>query len=317
MSQAWIARQAMGHISGQLLRHLLVMAAAPLPGRWDAPLTRAAMRSQAIGWPLRQSRYAAALCHLQALGLDHADAMEQAALHVAIELLRDVRFRRYEIRRPAQWRRRIHDMQWNDPHHYWQEMAGSGGLIALLHTGEYRLAVARVIEAHPQPAHVLVPALCREGDAMFQALKSLEAFGHRVDVVHPSEPHLATTMFRHLRRGGTAVAFVDLPAAIGPQRFGDPVHCQFLGRDAHLALAPLQLAAKAGCPVLVAASWIGHRGSGHLELLHHVQSLAAPDAVQALLQVASDFIWQDPANWFLLDRLDSHLHARQQARALA
>jgi lauroyl/myristoyl acyltransferase len=317
MSQAWIARQAMGHISGQLLRHLLVMAAAPLPGRWDAPLMRAAMGSQAIGWPLRQSRYAAALCHLQALGLDHADAIEQAALHVAIELLRDVRFRRYEIRRPAQWRRRIHDMQWNDPHHYWQEMAASGGLIALLHTGEYRLAVARVIEAHPQPAHVLVPALCREGDAMFQALKSLEAFGHRVDVVHPGEPGLATALFRHLRRGCTAVAFIDLPAAIGPQRFGDPVRCRFLGRDARLALAPLQLAAKAGCPVLLAASWISRHGTGHLELLHRAGSLTTPDAVQAVLQSASDFITHDPSNWFLLDRLDNYLHARPQPRSLA
>ncbi|MDV9043872.1 hypothetical protein [Stenotrophomonas sp. RAC2] len=317
MSQAWIARKAVGQVSGQLLRHLLVMAAAPLPGRLDAPIMRAAMCSQVVGGPLRQSRYAAAFCHLQALGLDRADAIEQAALHVAIELLRDVRFRRYEIQHLAQWRRRIHAMEWNDPEGWWSSMADCGGLIALLHTGEYRLAVARVIEAHPRPTHVLVPALCQKGDTMYRALKSLEAFGHRVDVVHPSAPHLATTLFRHLRRGGTAVVFVDLPAAIGPQRFGDPVRCQFLGRDALLALAPLQLANKAGCPVLLAASWIGRRGSGHLELLHYSQSPTAPDGIQALLKTASDFISQDPANWFLLDRLDSHLHARQEPRALA
>ncbi|MGG2099460.1 hypothetical protein [Stenotrophomonas sp. NRRL B-14846] len=264
---------------------------------------------------LGSTRSRAAECHLQALGATPAAARAEAARHVALELLRNARFRRYEIRDPSAWRQRIHAMTVSDPQQLWRA-SSPARMIALLHTGEYRLAVARVVELHDRPTRFLVPALCTEGDPMHRALKSLEQFGHSIEVVHPATPNLALTMLRRLRSGTTVIAFIDMPAAIGQQRFADPVRCRLLGRDAHMALAPLQLAATAGSPVLLAGALMEPDSGGQLTLLHHAEDLKQPGSTQALLDAASAHIQSDPANWFLLDRLDSYLRVYKDARPL-
>lgn len=314
-SAAWQLRQIAGLLATQLLWHGAAAATGTLSDRQDRRITRV------VQWGLRGlpalgfTRYRAADCHLQALGAAPAAARAEAARHVALELLRNGRFRRYEINNPSVWRRRIHDMAVSDPQQLWRANSSSR-MIALLHTGEYRLAVARAVELHDRPSRFLVPALCSEGDPMHRALKSLEQFGHSIEVVHPATPNLALTMLRRLRSGTTVIAFIDMPAAIGHQRFADPVHCQFLERDAHVALAPLQIAAAAGCPVLLAGALMAPDSGGQLKLLHHGEDLKQSGSTQALLDAASAHIQSDPANWFLLDRLDSYLRVYKDARPL-
>ncbi|AEM51470.1 hypothetical protein [Stenotrophomonas maltophilia] len=314
-STAWQLRQIAGLLSAQLFWHGAAAATGTLSDRQDQVINRVAQSGLRALPTLGSSRYRAADCHLQALGATPAAARAEAARHVALELLRNARFRRYEIRDPSVWRRRIHGMALSDPQQLWRA-SSPARMIALLHTGEYRLAVARAVELHNRPTRFLVPALCTEGDPMHRALKSLEQFGHSIEVVHPSTPNLALRMLRRLRSGTTVIAFIDMPAAIGHQRFADPVHCRFLGRDARMALAPLQLAAAAGCPVLLAGALMAPDSGGQLKLLHHAEDPKQPGSTQALLDAASAHIQSDPANWFLLDRLDSYLRVYKDARPL-
>lgn len=261
-------------------------------------------------------RYRAALANLAILDLHGVDAMRQARRHVVLELLRDVRFRRWEIHDPLQWRRRIRATRWDDPHRLWLRASKGRRLIALLHTGDHRLAVAAVIERHTVPTHFYVPALCIKGDRMHTALKSLEQFGHQVEIGDPTDPRVVVTMHRRMAQGVTVIVFVDFPSVLGPMRFGEPFACQWPGRDARLALAPLELAHRAGVPALLAGHRLDQRGNGCLHLLHHADPRDAQATVPATMRHASDFIGEDPANWFFLDRADSHLHLRATTRGV-
>lgn len=308
----WHLRHAASDIGALMVRHACVQSLAKLPGSTDQLVMAAAGAWQRMVPASRRARFRAAQSHLQALGIAESDCTRLAARHVALELLRDIRFQRYEIDRPIPWRKRIRAQELIDPQQYWQPTS-PGGLVALLHTGEYRLSVTRIIEAHDTPTRFVVPALFQPGDLMHRTLQSLEQFGHSVEAVHPSAPNLALILLRRLRAGYTVISFVDLPAAVGQQRFADPVHCRFLGAPALMALAPLQLAVTAGVPVLLAGARFGKDCDG-LHLLARYPSLEGEGAIGQLLDVASDFIRDDPANWFLLDRLDSYRHMRDGVR---
>lgn len=286
------------------------------PVRGDACVAQALQAVLRMVPALGGARYRAAYRHLQELNVHPAELRAEAARHVVLERLRNARFRRYEINTPSAWRRRIRSMAVHDPHRLWQ-VDVAPRTIALLHTGEYRLAIARVIEAHPRPTRFIVPALCTEGDPMHRALKCLEQFGHSVEIVHPATPNLAPTLLGRMHGGATAVAFIDMPAAVGQQRFSDPVRCRFLGCDALMALTPLQLAAAVGCPVLLAGARMDAQNGGQLNVLHHAADLRQPGSIQALLMAASTHIQADPADWFLLDRLSSYLRTLKNARTLA
>jgi KDO2-lipid IV(A) lauroyltransferase len=181
----------------------------------------------------------------------------------------------------------------------WREALGRrrGVVIAASHTGNWDLAacaMAREVEL------LVVTKRLRVGwmDRLWQSTRAAQG-------VRLAEARGALRRAREvLRRGGAVAMMVDQVPASAQHA----VLTEFLGRLALVDRAPATLAARAGAPLVIAASCRGSRGEQILRVLDVI--VPPPRAGRAWIDLATKastgaldrFVRENPSQWLWLHR---------------
>ncbi|HEV7272156.1 hypothetical protein [Pseudoxanthomonas sp.] len=298
------------------LREGLVRALGALDERTPLDVARLASAIAALPAAARGGHYRSCIANLGLLGIRDEAAERGATRHVATALLRDARFLQYEQDQPAALLRRARRPAWHAADGVCEGIHGRPPLIGVVHTGEYRLTVAHLIERYGKGRQVFVPVVDGISERVHRSLKSLEHLGYRVDVSELKDPTLALTVMRRLRNGQLVIGFVDLPSAIGRIRFGEPRACGIFGRQAQLAggLVALAHRAKADCML------VGHRmDTGPVGAFHAFARIAHGGEEcmqQAIAEAVTGFVDDAPHEWHYLPFLEAYFHRQLSSGAL-
>jgi len=267
------------------------------------PLLPAMLLRLPSAW--RGTDYNACRQNLELFGLEPRACRLLACRYGAIQLQCAIYQRLYPRHHPERLRAWIRAIAWNDPLQHWPRTRVRSTIIVLAHTGEYWMAVACMIERCPPPKRFIIPIWNFNDPLTRRSLKSLEAFGHRVDILDSNAPKTALAIARALKRGDQVIIFADLPVSFGGVRSGEPVDGRLFGRAAQFVKGPMFLAAKMKCDVLLA----GHRaelgGCGELHVIQWITRAAAPQMQAQWALAMESFIAEAPEHWFYLSRLEA------------
>jgi lauroyl/myristoyl acyltransferase len=263
------------------------------------------------GW--RGSGYSLCRQNLALFDYDPMQCDDAARRYMAIQLQRQINKYLYEIHAPAQLRERLDNILWVDPQALFQRSQEQPCLVLLTHTGEHWMAVAKIV-AHTQVAtHFIIPILAFADEMTVRSMKSLEAFGHTVEVRDVNDPKVALAIIRGARQGKRIVIFYDLPVSIGATYFGAPVSGRFLARDAQFVKGPLFLASKLQFNVLLAGHRVIPGQASEFHLFDWVEAGDLEAMSQRCMVALERFIRQSPENWFYLSRMEAYFHRQRSA----
>lgn len=261
------------------------------------------------GW--RGSDYGLCRQNLALFDYDDAQCDYVARCHAAVQLQRQVNKYLYEIHEPVPLRNRIRSVTWVDPKDLFQRSLEEPCLVLLTHTGEYWMAVAKIVERAQVATHFIIPILAFADEQTVRSMKALEAFGHTVEVRDVNDPKVALAIIRGARQGKRIVIFYDLPVSIGAARFGAPVAGRFLRRDAQFVKGPLFLASKLQFSVLLAGHRVVLGQASEFHLFDWVEAGSLEQMTESCLVALERFIRQSPENWFYLNRMEAFFHRQR------
>lgn len=286
------------------LREALLRSAAGCLGRWGVrlglPAVPRLLRRLPAAW--RGPAYRRCLQNLALFGLEPDECRERARRYSAIRLQCALVERLYPCHRPARLRAWIRSIAWVDPRGLW---ARGAPFLVLAHTGEYWMAVACLVERHVEATRFVIPIWNFNDELTRSSLKSLEAFGHQVDILDSQAPGTALALARAIRRGARVIIFADLPVSLGGLRTGEPTAGQLLGRTAQFVKGPMFLAAKLGCDVLLAGHRVQLGGPGQLHLIDRIASAPAAQMQATWARAIERFLLESPEDWFYLPRMEA------------
>ncbi|WP_416770885.1 hypothetical protein ACMGT0_30005 [Pseudomonas sp. RHF3.3-3] len=292
------------------LREALLRGAARCLGRWGVrmglPVVPALLARLPVAW--RGPAYPRSLQNLALFGLEPDECRERACRHSAIRLQCALVEHLYPRHRPVRLRAWIRSIAWVDPHGLW---ARSAPLLVLAHTGEYWMAVACLVERHAEATRFVIPIWNFNDELTRSSLKSLEAFGHQVDILDSRAPGTALALARAIRRGDRVIIFADLPVSMGGLRSGEPTGGHLFGRAAQFVKGPMFLAAKLGCDVLLAGHRVQLGGPGQLHLIEWVASAPAAQMQVSWARAIERFLLESPQDWFYLSRMEAFFQRQQ------
>ncbi len=301
-------------VAVRALLHPLVSLFDAGPGKALLPRVPGIIGRLPAGW--RPRSYSLALQNLPILGIDEEHCHARACRFVAMNLVRTISFFSFETHDVRRARARARRVKWMDPDGMWDTLQSRPAMIVVPHTGDYRLAVGCIAERMQAPTSFLIPVLGGEQNPAHAAIKSLENFGHAVEVADSNDPRLAMKVARALRKGVQVIMFGDLPPNYGATHFGEAMPCRFFGRHAQLVRGVVFLASRAGHDILLAGHRIELGGDGALHVLGRIQAgdeMAMRDTFVSLL---CGFLSREPENWLYLSIMEAYFH-RQIASSSA
>ncbi len=287
---------------GRLIKGLALIFRLKIAHR-GLPLLPALLLRLPSAW--RGPDYNACRQNLELFGLEPSACRLLACRYSAIQLQCAIFQALYPRNHPERLRAWIRAVAWHDPEQHWPRTRVRSTIIVLAHTGEYWMAVACLIERCPAPRRFIIPIWNFNDSLTRRSLKSLEAFGHSVDILDSNDPQTALAIARAIRRGDQVIIFADLPVSFGGVRSGEPVEGRWFGRAAQFVKGPMFLAAKMKCDVLLA----GHRaqlgGCGELHVLQWISRAPAQEMQAQWARAMEVFIGEAPEHWFYLARLEA------------
>jgi len=316
---SWLWRVRMVRLAAKyLIGERIIKSIAPLfrfsATQWIYRVLPGVLAYLPQGW--RGSNYS--LCRQNLILFDYDDVQCDyvARCQVAIQLQRQINKYLYEIHDPVQLRNRLRSISWVDPKGLFQRSLEEPCLVLLTHTGEYWMAVAKIVESAQTSTHFIIPILAFADEMTVRSMKALEAFGHTVEVKDVNDPKVALAIIRGARQGKRIVIFYDLPVSIGVTRFGAPVAGRFLQRNAQFVKGPLFLASKLQFSVLLAGHRVIPGQASEFHLFDWVDAGNLEQMSQQCMVALEGFIRQSPENWFYLDRMEAYFHRQRSAEEM-
>ncbi|TMU73941.1 hypothetical protein FGA82_21970 [Pseudomonas fluorescens] len=261
----------------------------------------------------RGSDYSLCRQNLTLFDFDDGQCDAVARGYVAIQFQRQINKYLYEACEPTRLRRRLNRIRWVDPKNLFQRSQNEPCLVLLTHTGEYWMAVASIVERTPVATHFIIPILAYADELTMRSMKSLEAFGHTMEVRDVNDPTLALAILRGARQGKRIVIFFDLPVSIGATRFGASVSARFLGRDALFVKGPLFFASKLRFSVLLAGHRVVLGQPSEFHLFDWIEAHSPEYMSEQCVVALERFIRHSPENWFYLTRMEAFFHRQRSA----
>ncbi len=261
----------------------------------------------------RGTQYLRTTQNLELFDLSPTDIESCACRHMAIEWQKGIYQRRYPLRDPSLLRAWIRSITWCDPADHWRQVSDTPHLLVLLHTGEYWMAVARLVERYPAPTHFVIPIWNYQASFVRNALNSLEGLGHTVEVLDSNAPGTALCIARRLRQRRQVIIFSDLPVSLNASRSGEPIDGMLFGRAAQFVKGPMVLASRFGCDVLLAGHRVSLGHPGELHVIAHIACCCAQVMQAHWSKAFEDFIRQAPEHWFYLPHLEAFFQRQQRS----
>lgn len=253
----------------------------------------------------RGAHYQRTVQNLELFDLPPKDIEACACRHIAIEWQKGIHQQRYPLQHPALLRTWIRSVAWVDPENHWQRLPHSPYLLVLLHTGEYWMAVARLVERYVAPTRFVIPIWNYRDPFTYGALMSLEGLGHKVEILDSNSPATALCIARRIRQGHQVIIFSDIPVSLNTSRAGEPVDGTLFGRAAQFVKGPMFLASRLGCPVLLAGHRVQLGSHGQLHAIAHIAHGEVQDMLAYWSKAMERFIRQAPEHWFYLSQMEA------------
>lgn len=261
----------------------------------------------------RGAQYLRTTQNLELFEIPPSDIESCACRHMAIEWQKGIHQQCYPLRNPVLLRAWIRAITWCDPADHWRQLGTKPHLLVLLHTGEYWMAVAKLVERYPAPTHFVIPIWNYQAAFVRNALSSLEGLGHKVEILDSNAPGTALCIARRIRQRRQVIIFSDLPVSLNASRSGEPVDGMLLGRAAQFVKGPMFLASRFGCDVLLAGHRVSLGSHGELHVIAHIAACSA-QAMQAHWSKAFEgFIRQAPEHWFYLSQVEAFFQQQQRS----
>jgi hypothetical protein len=255
------------------------------------------------------SGYRLARQNLALWGFDDEECHQRARRYVIIHWLRLARRSIYAHAPINKKKYTLRTLCTVDPQGLLMRYRTHPAMVVLLHTGDYWIAVAGVLNLLDAPTHFVLPRIQDTDFLQLAALKCLtDNAHHTLEIVDTKCTHAALSLARMLRKRQRVIIFADLPAQLGHDRYGISTPGLLAGRPANFVKGPAWLAALTRTDILLAAHTIMPGAPDQFHALAWLEADHADVMQDALTKRIDAFIASTPENWFFLTHMETFFH---------